>query len=164
MTLPTAAPAGADLVCGIDRDSLAAATGFEVGRAEGELTVIDGVGSGECVVEAAEGEYISDPLAWVSFDGPSSSEWAQDRATLDGDPTVEAPDVVFDGVEGFVSGDVEPERRDTLGASASVFFGDTLVGVTTSRGDVGRDPAVDMLALTLQVAATYGLGNSTPTP
>lgn len=162
--LPSVAPAGADLVCGMDARSVGLVTRSQVDRAEGELTVVDGVGAGECRVVAVEGASVPEHLAWVTFFAASSPQGVEARARLDGDPAVEGPDVVYGGVDGFVGGAVEPERRMTLGSTASVFFGDTLVRVTTVRGDVGRDPVQDLLALTLQVAASYGLDDATATP
>lgn len=165
VALSTVAPAGADLVCGVDRDSLAVATGFEVGTADGELTVVDGVGSGECVVEAAEGQYITEKLAWVSLYPASAPEAVRARARLNGDPTMEAPDLVLRGLDGFVGGALEAEDdRMTLGSTASVFFGDTFVRISTSRGESGRHSAADIVALVQQVAASYGLDDASPTP
>ena len=44
--IPTAAAEGSTLVCGMDRAGLAVATGFAIGRTEGQLRVVDGVGAG----------------------------------------------------------------------------------------------------------------------
>ena len=165
VALPTVAPAGAHLACGIDRDSLAVATGFEVGTADGELTVVDGVGSGECVVDAAEGEYTTKPLIWVSLYSASSPEAVQARARIDGDPTIEAPALILRNLDGYVGGALEAEDdRMTLGSTASVFFGDTMVEVVSTRGDSGRHSAADIVALVQQVAASYGLDDASPTP
>ena len=60
--LPTAPAKGADLVCGMDRESLETATGLAVGSWEGELTVRDGIGSGQCVVQPKDKSLLSGPL------------------------------------------------------------------------------------------------------
>ena len=48
----------------------------------------------------------------------------------------------------------------TLGAVSDVFYGKIVVEVLTARAGVSRDPAADQVALTQQVAATYGVVGS----
>ena len=155
--LPTAPAKGADLVCGIERESLETATGLAVGSWEGELTVRDGIGSGQCVVQPKDKSLLSGPLLWVTMAAASSAEGLDARAHLDGDG-YRRPDVLYTSVDGGVWGDLKvQDKKMLLGGVSDVFWGDTLIDFTVSRGEVGRSLATDLLALNQQVATTYGL-------
>jgi len=159
--IPTTAAQGATLICGMDKAALEAATGFAVGRTEGELRVVDGVGSGECSVWAKNESLIDGALIVVTMLATSSPKGVTDRSELLGQDGNRAPDVTYTTVDGGIWGEVKtvPDQM-TLGASSVVFYGETVIEVLTSRADRGRDPAADQLALTQQVAATYGLAGS----
>jgi len=156
--IPTAAAQGATLVCGMDKAALEAATGFAVGRTDGELHVVDGVGSGKCSVWAKNESLINGSLIAVRMYAASSPDGVTQRSALLGQDGLPAPQLTFTTVDGGIWGDVKAiPGHMTLGAVSVVFYGETVIEVLTARADVGRDPAADQLALTQQVAATYGV-------
>jgi len=162
--IPTAAPAGVELICGMDKAAVEAATGFTVGRTEGELRIVDGVGSGECSLWAKNESLINGALMVVTMFASSSSEGIEDRSRVLGQG-FRAPDLTYTTVDGGIWGAVKPDPGYmTLGAVSVVFYGDTVIEVLTRSADIGRDPAADQLALTQQVAATYGLVDTSATP
>lgn len=155
--IPTVAAAGADLVCGMDRGDLAKAMGLAIGRVEDELHVAGGVGSGECRVWPEDESLVNGPLLFVTFVDASSPDGLEARAHVDGDG-FRAPDVPYESLDGGAWGDLEgdPEQL-TLGATSAVFWGQTVIDLTTSSGGVHRNHAADLAALTRQVAASYEL-------
>ena len=155
--LPTAPAKGADLVCGIERESLETATGLAVGRSEGELTVRDGIGSGMCRAWAKNESLVVGPLLFVVMAAASSADGLDARARLDGDG-YRRPDVLYTSVDGGVWGDLKVQRKSmSFGAVSFVFWGDTLINLIVASGEEGRSVATDLLALNQQVATTYGL-------
>ena len=156
--IPTLPTQGAALICGMDKAALEAATGFTVGRTGGELQVVGGVGSGECSVWAKNESMIDGALMVVTMLAASSPKGVTDRSKLLGQDGNRAPDLTYTTVDGGIWGEVKaPADQMTLGASSVVFYGPTVIEVLTRSANVGRDPAADQLALTQQVAATYGL-------
>ena len=148
--------AGADLACGVDRAAIEAVSGYPVDRVTGELSVQEGVGSGRCEVWTDE----RDGVLFVVELWPLSSEKAlRVRDLVDGkvgnpatytyDPSVadgamwNANDVPFENVSGSVL--------------TYIFWGDTLVKIYFSAVAPLRTPSQDFLAITEQVATTYGL-------
>lgn len=156
--IPTAAAHGAELICGMDRAALEAATGFTVGRTEGELRMVDGVGSGKCSAWAKQESLIDGSLIAVTLYAASSPEGVKMRSKLLGQGGMAPPQIVYSTVDGGIWGDVEARPGGmTSGAFSVVFYGETVIEILTARADVGRDPAADQLALTQQVAASHGL-------
>jgi len=164
--IPTAPPAGAELICGMDKAALEAATGFTVGRTEDELRILDGVGSGKRSVWAMNESLIDGSLMAVTMFAASSPEGVRYRAKLLGQDGLHVPpQIAYTTVDGGIWGDVEAiPGHMTLGAVSVVFYDDTAIEVLTRSADVGRDPAADQIALTQQVAATYGLVDTSATP
>ena len=159
--IPTAAAQGAKLICGMDRAALEAATGYAVGRTEGHLRMVDGVGTGKCSAWAKQESLIKGSLIAVTMYAASSPEGVSERSALLGQDGMPAPQISYSTVDGGIWGDVKAiPGHMTLGAVSEVFYGKTVVEVLTARADVGRDPAADQLALTQQVAATYGVAGS----
>ncbi len=68
--------------------------------------------------------------------------------------------MTYDSLDGaaWLDRDSGPDQL-SLWASSKVFWGQTLIGLTTSSGGIQRDHAADLAALTQQVAASYGLQN-----
>jgi hypothetical protein len=155
--IPTVAAEGADMVCGMDRVDLETAMGLTVGRFEDGLGVQDGVGSGECTVWPENESLVNGPLLWVTFFAVSSPDGIEWRARVDGGDGFRAPDAPFESLDGGAWGDLEEPGHMTLGATSAVFWGETVIMFTTSRGEVDRDHAADLVALTRQVADSYGL-------
>lgn len=158
--IPTAAAEGADMVCGMDREDLETAMGLTVGRVEDGLSVQGGVGSGKCTVWAENESLVNGPLLWVTFFAASSPDGIEWRAHVDGGDGFRAPDAPFESLDGGAWGEVEGKPYMTLGATSAVFWGETVIKFTTKRGEVDRDHAADLVALTQQVAASYGLEGS----
>ena len=155
--LPTAAAEHSELVCGVERESVETATGLAVGRSESELTVRGGIGAGTCRAWAKNESLVVGPLLFVVMGAASSADGLDARARLDGD-RFRPPDLLYTSVDGGVWGDLELQRRSiSFGAVSFVFWGDTLINLGVSRGEEGRSVATDLLALTQQVATTYGL-------
>jgi hypothetical protein len=162
--IPSVPDEGAELVCGMDRTHLEAALGVETGRIEDDLDVEDGVGSGQCTVWWRDESRTTSPLLFVTFFPASSQEGLEARARVDGDG-YPPPDVPFDSVDGGAWGGLEPEPGSaTWGSTSRVFFEETVVVLSTANGGTDRDPAGDLLALTQQVAASYGLGDAQQSP
>jgi hypothetical protein len=158
--IPTAAAHGAKLICGMDKGALEVATGYAVGRTEGQLRMVDGVGTGKCSVWAKDESMINGSLMAVTMLAASSPDGVTERSNLLG-KGVRAPDLTYTTVDGGIWGAVKADPGHmALGAVSSVFYGATVIKVLTRSAGVGRDPAADQLALTQQVAATYGLVGS----
>lgn len=148
-------------MCGMDRADIEAVTGYTVERSGGELTVVDGVGAGECSAWAPEDSQIAGSLVNVQLSPALSADGDEARAMLAGEiDGVREADEVYTSRVGAIWGDVlnvgDLTSTTTIGTSY-VFVGDTLVTLLISRGDSGRDRPADQLALTEQIAATYGL-------
>ena len=166
--IPTAAAEGSLLICGMDRAALKAAAGVTVGRTEGELRMVDGIGSGECSVWAKDESLVTGSLVNVRMYSVVSPDGVKDRSRLLGTGGLPAPDLTYPTVDGGIWGDIKAKPgRMTSEAVSDVFYGNTVIEVLLSRGDVDRDRPADQLALTQQVAATYGLvapGGAVATP
>lgn len=125
----------------------------------GGLSVDDGVGAGECTAWVGEGIAAGDVLVQVDLDAASSEVAAEVRERLGGDLDGLSPPVAtYSEREGAIWGDeLNPDGSSTWGAVSSIFVGDTMVTLLVAHGAVGRDRVADHLALTEQIAATYGL-------
>jgi len=160
-SVPSTASAGAELVCGVDKADIELVTGSPVSRWEGDLLVHDGIGSGRC-------EVFSDARDWQVFVvelTPVTAEEAQlKHAEMDGwvgDP----PSLVYDPsqADGAIWGSRDnPGPRLTATTNSSIFWGPTLIDVYVRPLDTWRDGPADHLALTSQIARTYGLQRPTP--
>lgn len=146
-------------VCGMNRADVEAITGRVVEPWSDGLTVADGVGEGECVGWIGRGVSEGDVLVRVVFAAASSEEAADRRAKIAGEVDgVVAPAAVYSEREGAIWGDaLDTGESSPWGANSYVFVGDTMVTIQLTRGAAGRDRVADHLALTEQVAATYGL-------
>lgn len=152
--VPTSPAPGADLICGMARDDIEAVTGSTAERTQGELSVVDGAGSGECVAWAPEDPLVDGPLLSVVLAPAASAEGDKARAQLAGDlEGVREPEEVYTSHEGAIWGDVlnegESTSTTTVGTS-DVFVGDSLVTLLITRGAEGRDRPDDQLALGLE--------------
>lgn len=149
---------GADLICGMDRGSVELAMGLAVGRVDDDLSVEGGVGTGECAIWPEDESLVDGPLLSVTLVPVASIEGREARGELEGADDFRRPDVVYDSVDGGAWGAVEPiPGRMTSGLVSYVFQDETLIRFVTVRGGVERDPVADVLALTRQVAGSYGL-------
>lgn len=157
--VPTSPAPGADLVCGMDRADVEAVSGVDVESDGGELTVVDGVGTGECQVYTRDATWMMN----VKFHDVASADGIEARAKIAGTQEgVREPDVVYTTREGAIWGDVDAqEGAPTLNATSRVVVGDTVVTVLLRYGQADRDRQRDQLALTEQIAATYGLDPGT---
>lgn len=91
----------------------------------------------------------------------SAPDGVTQRSALLGQDGLPAPQLAYTTVDGGMRGDVKAiPGHMTLGAVSVVFNGETVIEVLTVSAGVGRDPAADELALTQQVAATYGPAGS----
>jgi hypothetical protein len=140
----------------VDRASIEAVSGYPVDRVTGDLSVQEGVGSGRCEVWTTD----RDGVLFVVELWPTSSEEAQQRrADVDGrgstDPTYTYDPSVADGV--MVGGNDVPSDRVRGSLFSYIFLGDTLVRIYFSAVAPLRTPSQDFLAITEQVAKTYGL-------
>lgn len=153
--VPTSPAPGADLVCGMDRADVEAVSGVDVESDGGELSVVDGVGTGECQVFTRDAKWMMN----VKLHDVTSPAGVEARANIAGTGEgVREPDVVYTTREGAIWGDVDAEEgAPTLNATSYVVVGDTLVTMLLRYGQVDRDRQRDQLALTEQIAATYGL-------
>ena len=148
--------AGAELMCGVDRAAIEAVSGYPVDRVSDQLTFQDGVGTGSCEVWTTEQHSV---LFAVEMWPTSSEEAQQLRADVDGhgsnDPSYAYDPSVADGA--MWSGNDEPSDRVRGSVFSHIFLGDTLVRVYFSAVAPLRTPSQDFLAITEQVATTYGL-------
>lgn len=126
---------------------------------DGGLSVVDGVGKGECTAWVGEGFFEGDVLVYVVFDASSSEEAEDARRRMRGEVEGVLPPVeVYSDREGAIWGDVlNPDGSMTFQGNSYVFVGDTMVTLLVSFGAAGRDRVADHLALTEQIAETYGL-------
>ena len=159
---PTAVPAspapGADLVCGMARADIEAVTGSTVERTEGELTVVNGVGSGTCTAWAPEDVFLDGLLFHVELSPAASEAGARARAELAGQVVGKrVPEIVYSSREGALWVLDFGEGRLTGLGKSYVFIGDTVVMMVVDRGAEDRNRPGDQLALTEQIAASLGL-------
>ncbi|MBD8058732.1 hypothetical protein IC607_07110 [Cellulomonas sp. JH27-2] len=149
--IPSSPAAGADLVCGMDRTDVETAMGLDVGRVEGDLSSESADGTRTCEVWPTDTKLIDGAMLVVKVLPASSDEGMEYRSELDGTATgVIAPDVRYDGLDGG-------GWTGAVGASSVVFFGGDVVALTSMWKGDGRDPRVDLPALSQQVAASEGL-------
>lgn len=159
---PTTPEPEAALVCGVEQAAVELLTGNPTSRSNDEIVVADGVGSGECEVfsDARRGEQFV-----VTLHPATSPEAAQMRERLQG-TLGRPPSVVYDAgsADGGTWGTgATPSTGDGVSAGSSIFWGDTLIEVFISpAAATGRDLSADLLALTSQVAASYGLERPDP--
>ena len=160
----SSAAAGEPAVCGVAVADVELATGLSVGQSHDRLAVRDGAGSGRCEAfsDEADGELIV--VEMYALDDVEAQEV---RAAIDGDgpSPVRVPDVRFDPdvADGAVWGvSATPDRYLTSGPRSRVFWGDTMIEVYLTHSAAWRMGADDLLAMTFQVAQSYGLERPDP--
>jgi hypothetical protein len=137
----------------MDRATIEMVTGYKVGRSDGTLTVQGGVGTGTCSVWT-DSKHGGDALLTVWLYPTSSAKGIDSRDIVDGRqgnaPTLVYPRDVVDGAY----------WKGTLDGGSTVFWGATVIEISVVcvvRGCTGSD---DLLAMSQQVAATYGVVGS----
>ena len=155
---------GESLVCGIGVVDVELATGLSVGRSDDGIVVRDGAATGTCEAfsQDADGE-----LVVVRMYSLDDVEAQQVRTAIDGGGAtpVRVPDIQFepdvaDGAAWGVS--ATPDSYVTTGPHSRVFWGDTMIEIYLQRSDEWRLGADDLLAMTFQVAQSYGLERPDP--
>jgi hypothetical protein len=152
-------PAGVELACGIDPEDLERLVGHAVDRWEDDIVVRDGAGTGECTV-FNDDYHERNGFFTVTLYPLNTSEAQDTRATVDGLRALNPFDVIFDRrlADGGVWGAVErPNERPHSSVVSRVFWGDTMINLTAGRITPWRTGSDEMLALTFQVAQSYGL-------
>lgn len=155
LVVPSQAPSGAVLVCGVDDASLSAVTGESAGGPVAGPTLDGEPCSAEMPDDAPlAGQRALLAVTVVPVDSP---EGAAELERIDGKRD-RAPDVRYDGVHGAAwLDDAAREHRFSGTSGASVVWGDHVVSVTIGSGTADRDIAADLLALSGQVAHSAGL-------
>ncbi len=154
--IPSEAPAGADLMCGMDPASVETAVGYPVDRVEGSLE------NGTCTLWPVEGTFLREWLLSARVIDATSQEATELRGAIEGTSdagSTRPPDVSYEDVLGGawrvdLGGD---EATSHAGATSIVFAGDRAVILTSDATAEGRDGPADHLALSRQLAASLGL-------
>lgn len=155
LVVPSHAPSGAVLVCGVDDASLSAVTGESAGGPVAGPS-LDG---DACSAQMPEDAPLAGqtPLLTVSVLPVDSPDGAMELERINGKRD-RAPDVRYEGVHGAAwLDDSARERRFSAVSGSSVVWGDHVVKVTIGSGAPDRDIAADLLALSSQVAHSTGL-------
>ncbi|MBO0898674.1 hypothetical protein J1G42_01705 [Cellulomonas sp. zg-ZUI222] len=163
---PVSSAAAADepVVCGVAVGDVELATGLSVGRSDDQIVVRDGAGTGRCEAfsDDADGE-----LVVVEMYELDDVEAQQVRAAIDGDEpsAVRVPDIRFDPdvADGAAWGvTATPNQNLKQAPHSRVFWGDTMIYVYLTQTASWRAGADDLLAMTFQVAQSYGLERPDP--
>lgn len=162
--IASAAPVGAPVVCGVGVADVERTTGRTVATSQDRIVAHEGVGAGVCEVfsNESDGELfvvqmypLDDPEARAvraALDGSSPSTWSAPQVRLDAE-----------GLDGGLWGVGSTPTADGYGKRglwAFTFWGETMLQVYLQQSAPWRTGVDELVAMTFQVAGSYGLDRS----